>query len=75
MPDIARCRSCNAKIFWCKTVNGKTMPVDFEPSEDGTILIVGDKCEVVSRDGVLFSTPLHKSHFATCKHAASHRQS
>lgn len=30
MPDVSRCRSCNAKVVWMKTHTGKAIPVDLD---------------------------------------------
>ena len=73
-PDF--CKSCKAPIYWAVTVNAKTMPVDAEPSADGTIgleFLTGCvKARVfVHPNG---SGKLHLSHFATCPDAGSHRR-
>jgi hypothetical protein len=33
----ARCRDCNAVVVWALTDTGRRMPVDFEPSPQGTL--------------------------------------
>lgn len=33
----ATCRSCKAAIVWAETVNGKSMPVNAEPAQNGNI--------------------------------------
>lgn len=80
----AKCKSCGAAIVWAKTTSGRTMPVDAEPTDDGTIHLNGSDCEVLSkadREAVLAAddlsgryTRLHKSHFSTCPQAARHRK-
>jgi hypothetical protein len=73
-----KCRSCTRPMRWVTTIRGSKMPVDFDPHEDGNV--------VVHRDGradVYQSTPteipggatLHFSHFATCPNADQHRRS
>lgn len=64
------CRSCGAAIIWGKTVAGKNMPLDAEPSDKGNMTI--------SQDGVIAAitaaSPLfadtgaarYLSHHATC---------
>ena len=47
---ITRCRSCNAKVIWFVTPNGKHMPVD---------------ADTVRPDDDCLKTR-HVSHFATC---------
>lgn len=72
--SIGRCRSCGARIIWCSTVRGKSMPVDWAPSDDGNLIIDGDG---VARVIDLLSpkdSPRHKSHFATCPDADEHRK-
>jgi len=56
---IVRCRSCNAKIIWFETANGKNIPVD---------------ADTVEPDDTELDLPRHESHFATCPHAALHRK-
>jgi len=79
-PDHSRCRSCGAAIFWATSENGRAMPVDFEPSEDGNIGLVWNRttgqisCVVLRRDAMeSYDGPRRKSHFATCPNADHHR--
>lgn len=81
---MAKCRSCQAKVTWCITDNGKTMPVDPNPDPKGNLIrtgnVVDGKLEVhaiSSRDvgEELKSSTRYMSHFATCPQAASHRLS
>jgi hypothetical protein len=58
---IKRCRSCNQKIIWFKTDNGKSMPVDADT-------VGADDTELDLRPGK------HVSHFVTCKQAAQWRK-
>ena len=39
-PETNHCRSCGAPIIWAVTENGKRMPVDATPREDGNILLI-----------------------------------
>ena len=79
MPDVAHCRSCNARIIWTKGSTGRANPVDAEPSEKGNIQILAegtavylkaDEAEAARQRG----EKLHLSHFATCPNAAKHRK-
>ncbi len=69
---MARCRSCNAEILWCKSVNGKLIPMDSAPSDDGNMVITADSLARTATDED--TTPRFKSHFATCPGAAKHRK-
>lgn len=60
MSKPARCRSCEAVIFWKKTKNGKPIPCD--PAPDGTEPV-----------GDVFNSTHMTSHFATCPNAGAHR--
>ena len=77
----ASCRSCGASIIWGRTLSGKMMPVDAEPSAKGNVLIIQDskskEADAVTlpnpavydgRDG-----PLRLSHYATCPNATAWR--
>jgi hypothetical protein len=75
----ARCRSCNASIIWTITTNGKRMPIDAEPVEDGNVMVdefsnanylsAEQRQIYIAKGGKLF-----KSHFATCQFAETHRR-
>lgn len=74
----AKCRSCGAAIVWTLTEAGRRMPVDVEPSDDGTLRLE----EFQDGSGVIYAfvvrgnaspRELYRSHFATCPNAASHR--
>lgn len=74
MSETAACKTCGQPIRWVKTANGKAMPLDVEPCEDGNLVVV---------DGVAFSAytldvqegrQRFKSHFATCPQAKQHRR-
>ena len=77
----ATCRSCHAPIAWAVTANGKSMPVDAEPAEDGNVVLEDG---VVLRATVLgpLEVPaaheagqaLHRAHHSTCPDAASWRR-
>lgn len=71
---MAECRSCGAPIVWARTHAGKSIPIDVDPAiggpanyPDGNIALFNGVAEVTA------SGP-HKSHFATCKDAASWRK-
>src|SRR5437773_2351455 len=38
-PSVASCRSCGRPVRWVETERGKLMPIDPEPSTEGTILL------------------------------------
>jgi hypothetical protein len=88
MPDLAayerKCGSCDARIIWARTIAGRSMPVDAEPSGGGTVLL-----EI--RQGFLLATvynaaavsvllgpetraQLRQSHFSTCPDADKWRK-
>lgn len=56
---VAYCRSCGDPIVWIVTNAGKNMPVDAGTIEAGDEVFVPER---------------HRSHFATCVHAAHHRK-
>lgn len=75
----AECASCGCAITWEKTINGKSMPVDYEPSADGNLVIRDGVAHVVKVGDQLAlgedsSPERFKSHFATCKFADQHRR-
>lgn len=74
------CKSCGTEIYWTVTEAGKRMPVDVAPSSEGTIRLTSDGKTTWSRvlkgDELKGTSPLllHRSHFATCRNAATHRR-
>ncbi|HKZ73137.1 MAG TPA: hypothetical protein VJ011_03680 [Steroidobacteraceae bacterium] len=75
MSDGPVCRSCKAPIRWAKTAAGKAIPLDREPTADGTIEIAQDgRAAVLGGSVPREGRTLYRSHFATCPNAASHRK-
>jgi hypothetical protein len=76
-PD--NCRSCQAPITWAVTERGRDMPVNAEPSPDGSIELVerggqpplARTLKAADRAG---KTNLHRSHFADCPNAPTWRR-
>ena len=69
----AACKSCGAPVVWTVTHNGKAMPVDADPVENGNIVLRRDGETVVAEypgreHPSLFEAPRPRyvSHFATC---------
>ena len=79
----SRCRSCNARIIFIKSIKGHFIPCNptvtrYKLEEEGKEKVVLDSGEVVScrtnisvdeMDGVGYI-----SHFATCPNAKAHRK-
>lgn len=72
------CRKCHAPIRWCRTTNGRMMPLDQEPDPTGNVI-----CEY--QDGTLVGKVLTRGdprpagvafmpHFATCPARAKRKQ-
>jgi hypothetical protein len=79
----ATCRSCGAPILWAiASGSGKRMPLDAEPVEDGSLVVVRHRyegsgqtipiVEVVGEDEHL-ELVRFRSHFATCPDAKTWR--
>lgn len=78
---MSRCRSCNAKIIWAKTENGKRIPLDAEPvlalNVDPGLFVLQPVAGYMNartlprEDGRLVA---RQSHFATCPNADQHRR-
>lgn len=73
-----RCKSCRRPIRWVVTRgNGRRMPVDWDPHEDGNVVVDPDGRADVYREtptAVAAGSTLHFSHFATCPNADQHRR-
>ncbi len=70
------CRSCGAPITFALTPKRRRIPLDVAPSPDGNLelkLIAGEQYAFTVQPGS-GSSPLYKSHFATCPQAAQHRR-
>jgi hypothetical protein len=78
-----KCRSCGAPILWAETITGRRMPLDYEPSDKGNI-ILGLRRErpplalvqvEITRARLLSAGELlYTSHFASCPQASTHRR-
>lgn len=72
------CRSCGAKLTWCRTVNGVLMPLDDELVPDGNVLLEGTVGHVLSRGQAngarAAGRTLYRSHFASCAHSSAWRK-
>lgn len=78
--EIRNCRSCDAPVIWATTGQGKAMPVDAEPTEEGNVELTPGSlgrgpAATVLTGPALFSGPLRTSHFATCEQADEWRRS
>lgn len=71
-PDLSACRYCGEMILWVVTdKNGKKMPLDPDPVEDGNVIKVrkadnGDKIVHMLHRDETTDKPRYKSHWATC---------
>jgi hypothetical protein len=73
---MSHCRSCGAPIRWAKTLNGKAIPLDAQPTSAGNIVLhdTGDpnapKARVLAGadlfDARTAGAELWLSHYATC---------
>lgn len=75
MMRVSECRSCKAPIIWAWTTSHRRMPVDADPTENGTLILTelaGEVCVDVSTGDE--ETPRHRAHFATCPDADSWRK-
>lgn len=77
----SRCKSCGRYIIWAKSeTTGRMMPVDAEPSAEGTFVLLGFEDPPIaakpdgSGDPLAAATARHTSHFATCPDADQHRK-
>lgn len=76
--NIAKCRTCERPIIWTRTVNGKWMPVDAEPVENGNLILLvpvdGTPQSLVSKEGANVGFLHYRSHFVSCPQASEHRR-
>jgi hypothetical protein len=76
---VSNCRSCRAPVTWVLTVNGRKMPLDPKPTDDGNVAVRrderGDMRGHVLREGEEPKAGERRftSHFATCPNAGQHR--
>lgn len=76
---MSDCKSCGAPILWAKTIKGRLIPLDPDPSpkgnivigEAGTALVFNSPAAIAPR---LEGEPRYLSHFATCPNADQHRE-
>jgi len=70
---MSRCRSCGAEIRWARTVKGKAIPLDQDPTVTGNVLLVHGpgsptaevlgplEADAARADGRTLYMPLHAS--------------
>lgn len=75
---MSMCRSCQAPIRWAKTVAGKRMPLDANPSPEGTVVIRNGLAVVLGglalSDAVDPDEVRYVAHWATCPTHYEHRR-
>ena len=73
-----RCKSCARPMRWVTNrLSGRKMPVDFDPHEDGNVVVdANDRADVyrATPTEIPAGSTLHFSHFATCPNADEHRR-
>ena len=75
-----KCKSCGADIMWCRTMGGKSMPVDTKPDADGSnVFVVDGLAKVLSSTQLeqartMKGVTLFTSHFVTCPEAGKWRK-
>jgi hypothetical protein len=74
MPQTVPCKACGAPMIWVRTAKGKMMPLDAEPTPDGTWGIGEDGVAYHQEPSDLFAGMLRKSHYATCPAASLFRR-
>lgn len=66
-----KCKWCGSKMKWARTISGRPIPLDPDPSEHGNVQLVNGIATVLG--GLELNAAqesnevLHISHFATCK--------
>ena len=84
----SHCTSCGAAVIWTSTRNGKSMPVDAQPSTRGNLAltewpipdssdtkILAEHLTAGQAAGMRASgRPTYLSHFADCPDATQHRR-
>lgn len=71
---MAKCKSCEAPIEWATTEAGKAMPLDAQPTPDGTWCLVNGKTWKATDEDRKLHRPLHTPHWATCADAPKFRR-
>jgi hypothetical protein len=76
---VAECSSCGATINWAKTIKGRPIPLDPDPSPQGNVILSEEGTALVYRDPSAVAPryanePHYLSHFATCPNADTHRK-
>lgn len=63
---MSDCRLCNKALRWARTANGKPMPLDPEPNDDGNVTLNEAGVATVHGDGTSIDGVRYMPHFATC---------
>lgn len=69
-----RAEECSAPIVWARTADGKAIPLDVEPTDEGNLALVGGKAMAYELEHAAEKLPRYRSHFATCPAAPEFRK-
>jgi hypothetical protein len=76
--SVGTCRSCGAPIIWAmSSMTGKNMPLDAEPTDEGTMLLKDGIVTPEKRATLPFlatNPKRHMAHFAKCPQANEWRR-
>lgn len=69
-----RCFSCDGRVIWKKTRDGKKMPVNADPVPSGNVVIEGEYARVLTAHEIVdWKGDRYVSHFAVCPKAKTWR--
>lgn len=70
---LGTCRSCGASIYWCRTPNGKAMPLDPEPVKRVVVVVRAPGPDLPDEE-VAKVVETYVPHHATCPKADEFRR-
>jgi hypothetical protein len=71
-----KCRSCYARVWWCRNPDGTDQILDYEPVPNGNIRFIDmGKIEYATKaKPIPLGIARYRSHFATCPNREKHRK-
>lgn len=70
---LGTCRSCGASIYWCRTPNGKAMPLDPEPTKRVVVIVRAPGPDLPDEE-VAKVMDTYQAHWASCPQADEWRK-
>lgn len=74
MNNIRPCRSCGKDVEWCRTPDGKPIPMDVDAVANGNMVVIAGLARPRGEMDDRGERPRRQAHFASCPQASLWRK-